>query len=333
MKKILICLFCLISMAGFAKDNPAFFAEDFANQSVIWVQGDKISQKCQAVRILPTWYLTAAHCVSPICNKHCSISVQLLSGDLEVSALVEHKTGSPQVFVPASYHGEELRSIRSDIALIHFDPSEDEYIFVDVPHKEQVDQATFIKLLNQSKYAFQRGQWQELQQARPKLLMIPHSINRKLTFPLAVPDLRSGELYFKQSPGADFYYFTQLHHYIGPNFGVEKGMSGAGVVIPGGTVVGIVSASFNHNGHIVVYDENDEARETTAFSSNYFLFTPISRENAAFIQATIASFPKHSGTPRISTINGHYAQPTTKKLEDVFAEFSPAKDIQPDEEE
>ena len=328
MKKILICLFCGVSLCATAKEEPAFFAEDFANQSMIYVQGDKTSQSCQAVRILPEWYLTAAHCVSPVCNRQCQIRVQLLSGELDVSAIVKHQTGTPQVFVPASYHGAETRSIRADIALIHFNPSEEEYMFLDVPHKAQVDQAAFIKLLNQSKYAFQRGQWQALEQARPKLLVIPHSINRKLSFPIAVPDLRSGELYFKQSAGADFYYFTQLHHYIGPNFGVERGMSGGGVVLPGGTVVGVVSASLNHNAYITAYKETDEPVQTHAMASNYFLFTPISRENAAFIQATIASYPKHSGTPRVSSVNGYYAQPTSAKLEDIFAEFSSERDIQ-----
>ena len=93
----------------------------------------------------------------------------------------------------------------------------------------------FLKTLNKSEYAEQRAQWQALASARPKLLVVPDESARHVRQPLAVPDLRSGSIFFRDSQTADFYYFPQLHHYMGGNFGVEKGMSGGGVVLPGGS--------------------------------------------------------------------------------------------------
>lgn len=326
MKKILLGCVLLVGAWLHAEQTPVFFGEDFANQSLIFAQNSKASYRCQAVRIAPKWYLTAAHCVRPYCDKECQITVQLLQGPLQASARLMHTSAAPRVFVPPAYRTGSSRSIRADLALIRFDPAEEEYFFYEAASKQVLDKGTFIKRLNASEYADQRGQWQALENARPKLLSVNNSVSRRVLFPLAVPDLREDGIFFKQSAG-DFYYFTELRHYMGPNFGVEKGMSGSGVVLPGGEVIGVVSSRLNNTGKLVTYNEKDEPVGSVPYSSEYFLFTPVSRENAAFIRATVNSFHEAGLGPRIVSINSHYADPSAAKVQEVFSDIASAEEV------
>ena len=84
LKKFLFIALLLSSFPAFAEERQsAFESEDFATQSLLWVQNSRESGKCHATRILPKWYLTAAHCVSPICNKECTLTLDLLQGNLQ----------------------------------------------------------------------------------------------------------------------------------------------------------------------------------------------------------------------------------------------------------
>ena len=124
MKKILFLSFLLFFSVGAraAQDEPVFFAEDFLNQSVITVQNDRSGQQCHAVRILPKWYLTAAHCVRPYCDKACTVTFHLLQGPLQAMADVPHASSDPKVFTPRQYHLDDAKNVRYDVALIRFDP-------------------------------------------------------------------------------------------------------------------------------------------------------------------------------------------------------------------
>lgn len=323
MKKIILTSFCFLAgaIAGYAQAN--FSAEDMANQSLLFID----DTRCQAVRILPKWYLTAAHCVQPECDKECTITVNLLQGSLQASATLQHTSDSPHVFVPAAYYGGSTKGIRSDLALIRFDPADTDYFFYDARANTPLSKEQFIDLLNSSSYTEQRNQWQALAHARPKLLTVTNSVGRQLLPSIAVPDLRRGDIFFRQSADHSFYFFPELKHYIGPNFGVERGMSGAGVVLPGGAVVGIVSANLSNPYQIVTYNENDEPIYSRPYSADYFLFTPINRENASFIRATVNSYRESGSGPNIMLLSAPYAQTTTAKLQDIFTEFKNEDDI------
>ena len=331
MKKLLMGILIGLGMTATAIQlpvDPVFSADDVANQSIIWAQDDKNAKQCQAVRIAPKWYLTAAHCVRPYCDKECIVTVQLLQGSLQAQAVLRHNNSTPHVFVPPAYHPGEGTSIRHDIALIGFDPSEEDYTFYDARSKKELDWDTFEKYLRKGGYEDARDQWQSLQTARPTLRSVTNSVSRKLLFPVAVPDLRQDGIYVQQESGNGFYYFTELHHYIGPNFGVRKGMSGSGVVLPGGTVIGVVSASLNNTGRVVIYNEKDEPTGFLPYSSDYFLFTPISQENKAFIEAIVKSYRHRFGTgPRVLPLGSSIAPQTSKRVQEVFGEFSSEDDI------
>ena len=329
MKKILFLSFLLFFSVGVraAQDEPVFFAEDFLNQSVITVQNDRSGQQCHAVRILPKWYLTAAHCVRPYCDKACTVTFHLLQGPLQAMADVPHASSDPKVFTPRQYHLDDAKNVRYDVALIRFDPRPEEYFFYDARSKLALEEKDFLKTLNKSEYAEQRAQWQALASARPKLLVVPDESARHVRQPLAVPDLRSGSIFFRDSQTADFYYFPQLHHYMGGNFGVEKGMSGGGVVLPGGHVIGVVSANLNSQGRIMVYNEKDEAVGYMPYSSDYFLFTHISRQNATFIRGTIASFHEPGRSANLANISPREAERSDVTLQTAFGGALTVRDI------
>ena len=325
LKKFLPFVFLFAGLSGFAQENQsAFQAEDFVNQSLLWVQNSKDSGKCHAVRILPKWYLTAAHCMVPICHKECTLTFDLIQGPLQASARLQHTASDARVFVPREYVPRKAKSVRHDVALIRFDPKEVQYSFVDVREKESVDEETFLQLLNLSENADQRYQWQALNSARPKLLTI--NMARHMLEPLAVPTIRPDGIYYQESFTDDFYYFTQLRHFMGSNFGVVHGMSGGGVVVPGGDIVGIVSGKLGGETKLTLYDANDKPIGSIPYSSDYFLFTPFNRSNVNFIRATIASFHESGSNPRFVGISGQRAELTQTKPEEVFGHMS-AEDI------
>lgn len=323
-----VFLFLLLGVSGQAAPRePVFFAEDFLNQTVITVQDNRDGMQCHAVRILPKWYLTAAHCVRPYCDKECLITFDLLQGELQAVAEVRHTEVEPQVFTPRQYRLNDAKGVRYDVALIHFDPQEEAYFYYDARSKELLDKKSFIQTLNRSDHAAQRAQWQALSSARPKLLVVPNESVRHVRQPLAVPDLRQGEISFHDSKNADFYYFPQLHYYMGVNFGVQKGMSGGGVVLPGGKIIGVVSASLNTQSRWIVYDEKDQPAGYVPYSEDYFLFTPISRQNATFIRGTIASFHETGRGANASNISPSEAEKTDITLQTAFGGALTVRDI------
>ena len=311
----------------FAAEDTPFAAEDFANQSMIMVQNDRDSKRCQAVRILPNWYMTAAHCVRPYCNKECTVTFTLLQGPLQALADVSHTSLHPMVFTPRQYHIGEAKNIRYDVALIHFVPQEQDYFFYDARNKKVLDEQSFLKMLQLSQYSDQRSQWQTLASSRPKLLVTPDTYTRHVQYPLAVPDLRADGIFFHDSKLPDFYYFKELRHYMGSNFGVERGMSGSAVVLPGGAVIGVVSASLNSQSRLVFYDEKDQPVRSVPYSADYFLFTPLSQTNMNFIRATISSAHEPGPKPYFVYISGDEAEKSDATVQSAFPGVLSAQDV------
>ena len=320
MKKYLLSLFFLGYAWGMpcAQEKPVFVAEDFANQSKFWVQDNRDAQQCQATRILPNWYMTAAHCVRPYCDKQCQLTFALLQGELQASAQVYHTASNPRVFTPRQYHRGEAKSIRYDVALIYFNPAEEDYFFYDARNKKVLDRGGFLKALNLAPYSDQRSQWLALEQARPKIFVIPEGSTRHAQYSLAVPDLRGAGIFFHDSKTSDFYYFKELHHYMGSNFGVQKGMSGSGVIMPGGDILGVVSSSLSTHNSLITYDDKDQPVHSVPYSADYFLFTPLTPSNMNFIRATISSFHQTGQNPYFMYIGSAEAKPSDATVQNAF---------------
>lgn len=328
MYKFLFFAVVLLSSLTVNAEESAFYADHFLNQSQIIVSGGKSVGSCQAVRILPKWYLTAAHCVRPYCDKQCQITVKLLQGELEASAVITHGMPDERVLVPTQFNPNDIKSVRYDVALIRFDPDEQDYTFADTRAGEWLDKNSFLKKLKSSSYRDQQQQWNALQTARPKLWIVTNVFSRQVESALAVPALRPDGIYFQTAEPKSFHYFTELQHFMGPNFGVEKGMSGAGVITPQGEVLGIVSANLGGARKLITYNENDEPVGVIPYSSSYFLFTPLSPSNAAFIRSKIASFhDRGNNTPNFEQVSGYPAKQNSQKIADVFPQAGTAKEI------
>lgn len=74
MRKILIVLF-LSFLSAFSMGEEIFIASP----------GDKDGKSCQAVRLKDNWFLTAAHCVTDVCNTACEVKMQISDEIIETS--------------------------------------------------------------------------------------------------------------------------------------------------------------------------------------------------------------------------------------------------------
>ncbi len=296
-KNLFVSMVFLLGAAALpAQEGPAFFAEDFLNQSIIFIQNSKENAKCQALRIAPYWYLTAAHCVVPLCDKGCDISVELLQGELAASAVVRHTSdrAGRKVFVHPDYLSGNKKNIHRDMALVRFAPSLDEYYFADFRAGERLDYKTFMQRLQEPSLMEQKLQWDALTSPKVVLRTVSVMANRHLRQPLAVPVLNGEGIFFRQSQKDDFYYFADLRLYTGSNFGVEQGMSGSGVIFPGGDAVGVVSGLVGIT-ELDAYNEEGEVVASVPYSLDKFYFAPFDSRNVRFIRSTVHLFHDKKG--------------------------------------
>ena len=324
MKKILLFLGCLAAFPVWAQD--AFSGEDFDNQSKIIVQDEYDASRCQAVRIAPKWYLTAAHCVMAKCDKKsCDIIVDMLQGDIYASAVVHHNESThKRVFIQQDYKDGKIKSVRADLALIFFDPAPADYFFKLSAINKELSWTEFNKLLKQPGYSEQRERWQALENSRAKLYVVTNAMDRHVLQPIAVPDVSTDT----QLVGTGFYYFDKLKYYIGPDMGVDSGLSGSGVVVPGGGIIGVVST-------VAGQGTSKKDAEKVQGANKYFLFTPINHDNEEFIKGVFnmaKSAPKSwnitsvGKLPQLVSMDPKIAAMTEERLEEIFPDFAAAQE-------
>ncbi len=93
--------------------------EDFYHTFEYYISGGGQNSKCQATRIAPRWFATAAHCVKELCASSCEIRMDLLDTPVSAMAEVQHSAKNPSVFVHPGYKKEQL--VKGDFALIRLD--------------------------------------------------------------------------------------------------------------------------------------------------------------------------------------------------------------------
>ena len=310
MKKFLILGLFVCALPLWGENH--FKGEDFDNQSEIIVRGAGESSRCQAVRIAPKWFLTAAHCVSPQCDKACDIQVNLLQGDVYAAARVHHHENThKRVWVQSSHEDDKLKSAGSDVALFFFDPAKSDYSFELPALNKKMGWKEFTKWLKQTGHS---EYWDTLQGSCAKLYTIPNAIDQRVKQEIAVPDIAAGTW----TSGTGFYYFNSLQHYIGPDIGVSHGMSGSGVIVPGGGIIGVVVSSLTQE------DSHPSAEMLESGPGGYFLFAPINQKNRDFIESVLngSGISSPGKMPEIVTAGPGIVIPTDAKLEDVFGGFA-----------
>ncbi len=195
--------------------------------------------KCQAVRLNKAWFITAAHCVKPICDSACTVEARLIIKDrYEMDISVQHSSSRPAVFI----HERTTLNKNSagyDIALINFKPEQSKYLY-----KDRAEQMLLPKEIFEDKARFSSREMTEAIDGTniPPVLILKAETPKLLNRQLAVASIWDGGKSVLSSYGPVFY--SPKQHYIyTSNFGIRQGISGSGVMTDKGELVGIVSST------------------------------------------------------------------------------------------
>ena len=273
---------------------------------------------CQAVRIHPRWFLTAAHCVYPSCNGSlpCTVQITLASAELRQTVRIKHSTTAKNVFIYEGFFPGQNRISSMDVALVKFDPMTATYAyeewndqqnqFVPITKKEFGD-----KLLNSPVTRAQLN----AQMVR-RFVSVARSHNSRFLQPIIVPLMKNGNLSYLISPTRSIFYVEELRHFISPSFGVDHGNSGGGVFTAQGDLVGLVSAVGGPRGRsggaVAFRNEEGELVLTLPNADAYFLFTGFNNATMNFINRNI-----QGGVTTIEAENG-FVKPTAKKFNAII---------------
>ena len=331
MKKL---LFILISCSAFAVwghaqeelfeepavDEPAKVREDsflIQKEMVIWRTdqegGSSVPMDtCQAIRIHPKWFLTAAHCVYPSCRGSlpCTVQITLAEGEMRQRVRIKHSTASKNVFIYDGFFPGQNRISSVDVALVKFDPMTATYSHEAWSDKENqfvpISQETFEKKLPHSPET--RAQ---LNATGARLVGVSGISNAKLLPQIAVPLMQNGNLSYRVSPSRDVFFIKKLQFFIAPSFGVEQGNSGGGVFTAQGDLVGLVSALVYSKGSAAFQNDEGKTVLTLQNAREYFLFTGFNANTLHFIRNHI---------PSLRTIDADtgFVKPATKNFNTII---------------
>lgn len=202
-------------------------------------EGETSMAKCQAVRLNKTWFITAAHCVRPICDSDCTVEARLLiKNNYEVDLAVEHSISKPAVFI------HERTSLNKkeagyDLALINFKPEQTKYLY-----KDNSEHMLFPKDVFTKRAPFSYSDYLKAEEGVnfPTVLMLKAETPKMLCRQVYVASIWDGATNVLSSK--DIVIFSPKQHYIyTPNFGIRQGISGSGVMTNKGELVGIVSST------------------------------------------------------------------------------------------
>lgn len=312
-----LCALFFISFALHAQEEPLFYANDFVNQNEIEVFDKQYSARCQAVRIHPNWYLTAAHCVKPFCDGgECFVQINLVQGDLSARAFVAHTKAKPTVFAYEGFNMRQNRSSNFDVALIRYAPYNTQY--VNNKTGLEMTRKTFAEAAAKDTRA--SAQWQAaVNPKRVRLLNFSTAESSLLKRVVAVPRIHERGIFFYQSGGAPVYYVKELQHLLTANFGVEKGMSGSGVLTNTGELAGVVSSAVsNANGTASFYDDRGKLVARFDNLNNYFLFAGFNGTTLNFIRNTLAKYGDSMADVGVVTADGEFASPAKRSFKQIM---------------
>lgn len=199
--------------------------------------GDKQESKCQAVRLNKEWFITAAHCLVPVCNAECTIKAKLANTkDYEMEMNTTHNGISKAAYLHTKSKEDQ---VSYDIALIRFNPANTSYIFKDKKNMRLMEKDELFKQLNASQKA-------EFNQAIegvnfPVVLALKTQTPKILNRALAVASVWDYDKEILSSE--DYVFFSPKHNFLyTSNFGIRQGISGSGVITSSGELVAVVSA-------------------------------------------------------------------------------------------
>lgn len=253
MKRIFLILisFCAlvlwaeVGIISVTEEDKHRSKEDFYHTFEYFIESGQTSgAKCQATRIAPRWFVTAAHCVKDLCyQKGCTLRMDLLDTSMSVLAEGKHTTKNPSVFVYPAYISNP--EVGNDIAIFRLDLNTAPKTYYhratvkNTPHIAATEQ-TFTAWLAKNRKA--NSQYTHVLSPQLPPLVVFDNGNYALDRKTSVISIFGGKRKVQQNPNM-VYYVKQLGYAYTTNFGIQKGMSGSGVMTNTGELIGIISAS------------------------------------------------------------------------------------------
>lgn len=263
MKKIGIFLLCLcampvaaeVSVLAVTDEDKHTRKEDFYHtfEYAVRAENGREDMKCQATRVTSNWFVTAAHCVKELCQKNCTIRMDLLEGPVSVWVQATHTTRKPAVFVHPKYKLKgKQRQIQNDLALIYLNINQAPKIYyrrVEKPNRMafMISEKSFLAWLEKHRSAKNRYQ-HALYPSLPPIAVFD-DMNQLLDRKISVISIFDGVRRVKPDPHA-VYYVKDLGYAYTNNFGVRKGMSGSGVMTNTGELIGIISSTIGADAYM-----------------------------------------------------------------------------------
>lgn len=226
--------------------------------------GENNINKCQAVRLQEYWFLTAAHCVENACRDNCSFQARLIVGpNYEADMTITHTPKSPKIYKHSKAKIDKMSS-SYDLALLHFKPSETKVVYKDMSVRIPLTETQFLRRIPNDSLYYKAVKGTNI----PSLLVMDSDSGKILDREISVISIWDGKKNVMNNNQPVIYSPANKLLFTN-NFGIQKGISGSGVMTNTGELVGIVSAldnisAFNHktkkyeNIHLVYFSAFDK---------------------------------------------------------------------------
>ena len=278
-----ISLWAEVSVLSLTDEDKHRTKEDFYHTYEYFVDtpSAQAQAKCQATRIAPRWFATAAHCVKQACRKECTIRMDLLDSSVSVLAQGEHSPKDNIVFVHPGYREGTL--VRDDFALIKLDVRRAPKTYYrratkKNPRNVAMKETDFFGWL--AKHSSAQKQYHKVMSpSLPPLVDFTASRNYEIDRKLSVISIFGRNREIKQATNP-VYYVHSLGYAYTTNFGIRKGMSGSGVMTNTGELLGIISSNV---------DEHWYKDGKQVALKEWFMFPVFNASILSFMQDTMGS--------------------------------------------
>ncbi len=268
-----------VSVISVTDENKHATKEDFSHTFeyyIIPAGRPAAGGKCQATRIGRRWFVTAAHCVTPLCDKGCTLAVDLLEQPLSARAEVSHTVKKPAVFVHPGYMPGSLAL--NDVALFRLDLDRTPLSYYRRGAQNvAVSAQTFAAFLNKNRQA--ASQLKHIQSPSFPPLVLFGQDNYVVQRTLSVISIFGGKRQIKKNPHP-VHYVNELGFAYTENFGVIQGMSGSGVMTNTGELIGIISGNLTLS---------RPGQNKASKPQEFFMFPVFNRRMTEFMQDAMGS--------------------------------------------
>ena len=254
--------------------------EDFYHTFEYYISSGEKNSKCQATRMAPRWFATAAHCVKELCATSCTIRMDLLDTPVSAWAETTHSAKEPAVFVHPGYRNDQL--VKNDFALIKLDLNHaPKTYYRRATGKNPKNMAMSEKQFNTWLSRNPRTNAQYHHALSPQLppIAVFDDGNYVLDRNMSVIAIFNGQREVKTNPNP-VYYVKELGYAYTKNFGIRQGMSGSGVMTNTGELIGIISAYVGAD----LYQGKQKVKH-----QDWFMFPVFNESLVSFMRETLGS--------------------------------------------